>query len=114
MSKIIFRVAIKLHLSYSLFPFSAEKATPLDQDTESTQASPIPNMPNNNAVSNSSAASLGSPPSQSPILHEEDELSETGESEGEDEDEGPGPHGVESETEVTEVDMSDMDMNKVF
>lgn len=90
-----------------------EKATPLDQDTESTQASPIPNMPNNNAVSNSSAASLGSPPSQSPILHEEDELSETGESEGEDEDEGPGPHGMESETEVTEVDMSDMDMNKV-
>lgn len=47
------------------------------------------------------------------MLREEDELSETGESEGEDEDEGPGPQGMESDPEVTEVDMSDVDMNKV-
>lgn len=47
------------------------------------------------------------------MLREEDELSETGESEGEDEDEGPGPQEMESDLEVTEVDMSDVDMNKV-
>ena len=47
------------------------------------------------------------------MLREEDELSGTWESEGEDEDAGPGPHGMESDMNVTEVDMSDMDMNKV-
>jgi len=47
------------------------------------------------------------------MLREEDEMSETGESEGEDEDEGPGHQAIESEPEVTEVDMNDMDMNKV-
>ena len=47
------------------------------------------------------------------MLQEEDELSGTGESEGEDEEEGPGPQGMESDPEVTEVDMNDMDMNKV-
>ncbi|KAK2571386.1 hypothetical protein P5673_003975 [Acropora cervicornis] len=47
------------------------------------------------------------------MLREEDELSGTWESEGEDEDAGPDPHGMESEINLTEVDMSDMDMNKV-
>ena len=47
------------------------------------------------------------------MLREEDELSGTWESEGEDEDAGPDPHGMESDTNLTEVDMSDMDMNKV-
>ena len=47
------------------------------------------------------------------MLREEDELSGTWESEGEDEDAGPDPHGMESDINLTEVDMSDMDMNKV-
>ena len=64
-------------------------------------------------MSSCPSASLGKSPCQSPILQEEDELSGTGESEGEDEEEGPGPQGMESDPEVTEVDMNDMDMNKV-
>jgi len=94
-----------------------EKATPLDQDVDSSSTSsqplPIPNTSYSRVVSSSPAASLGNSPCQSPMLREEDEMSETGESEGEDEDEGPGHQGIESEPEVTEVDMNDMDMNKV-
>lgn len=47
------------------------------------------------------------------MLREEDEHSETGESEGEDEDDFPGPQLTESDREVTEVDINDVDMNKV-
>ena len=47
------------------------------------------------------------------MLREEDEHSETGESEGEDEDDVPGPQLTESDREVTEVDINDVDMNKV-
>lgn len=91
-----------------------EKAAPLNQDTNTgTQPLPIPNTSYSKVVCSSPAASLGNSPCHSPMLREEDELSETGESEGDDEDEGPGPHGMESDIEVTEVDMNDMDMNKV-
>ena len=80
----------------------SEKAAPLDQDTNTgTQPLPIPNTSYSQVVCSSPAASLGNSPCQSPMLREEDELSETGESEGEDEDEGPGPHGMESDIEVT-------------
>lgn len=47
------------------------------------------------------------------MLREEDEQSETGESEGEEDDEGAGPQWAESDREVTEVDINDVDMNKV-
>ena len=94
-----------------------EKATPSDQTTASpatsSQPLPISNTSYSKVVSSCPAASLGNSPCHSPMLQEEDELSGTGESEGEDEEEGPGPQGMESEPEVTEVDMNDMDMNKV-
>ena len=103
----------KLNSPVVLYVFS-EKAAPLDQDTNTgTQPLPIPNTSYSKVVCSSPAASLGNSPCHSPMLREEDELSETGESEGEDEDEGRGPHGMESDVEVTEVDMNDMDMNKV-
>lgn len=95
-----------------------DKAAPQDQDTNSsasgTQTFPMTNTSHNHVVSSSPAASLAPSPCQSPMLREEDELSDTGESGGEDDDEGPVPGGVESDAEaVTEVDMSDVDMNKV-
>ena len=90
-----------------------EKATPAEQVNDSSQPLPIPNTPHSNVGTRSPAASLGTSPCQSPMLREEDELSGTWESEGEDEDAGPDPHGMESDTNLTEVDMSDMDMNKV-
>lgn len=73
----------------------------------------IPNTSYSKVVSESPAASLSNSPCQSPMLREEDEQSETGESEGDEEDEGPGPQGAESDREVTEVDINDVDMNKV-
>lgn len=96
----------------------SDKAAPQDQDTNSsasgTQTFPMTNTSHNHVVSSSPAASLAPSPCQSPMLREEDELSDTGESGGEDDDEGPVPGGVESDAEaVTEVDMSDVDMNKV-
>lgn len=50
------------------------------------------------------------------MLCEEDEYSEIGESEGEDEedDEGCGIYGMENDKEIIEVDINDVDMNKVF
>ena len=74
----------------------------------------MPNTSHNHVVSSPPAASLALSPCQSPMLREEDELSDTGESGGEDDDEGPVRGRVESDAEaVTEVDMSDVDMNKV-
>ncbi|XP_015778551.1 PREDICTED: regulator of nonsense transcripts 2-like [Acropora digitifera] len=90
-----------------------EKATPAEQVNDSSQPLPIPNTPHSNVGTRSPAASLGTSPCESPMLREEDELSGTWESEGEDEDAGPDPHGMESDINLTEVDMSDMDMNKV-
>jgi len=104
------------HLLY--LSFISEKAAPVDQDTHnpgssSTQPLPSPNISYSKVLSESPAVSLGNSPCQSPILREEDEHSETGESEGEDEDDVPGPEWTESEREVTEVDINDVDMNKV-
>lgn len=95
--------------------FVSEKAAPVDQDTHnnSTQPLPIPNISYSKVVSESPAASLSNSPCQSPMLREEDEHSETGESEGEEEDDVPGPQWAESDREVTEVDINDVDMNKV-
>ncbi|XP_020615608.1 regulator of nonsense transcripts 2-like isoform X2 [Orbicella faveolata] len=95
-----------------------EKAAPVDQDTHSpgsssTQPLPTPNISYSKVLSESPAVSLSNSPCQSPMLREEDEHSETGESEGEDEDDVPGPQWAESEREVTEVDINDVDMNKV-
>ena len=74
----------------------------------------MPNTSHNHVVSTPPVASLAPSPCQSPMLREEDELSDTWESGGEDDDEGPVFGGVESDAEaVTEVDMSDVDMNKV-
>lgn len=98
--------------------FVSEKAAPVDQDSNnpgnsSTQPLAIPNISYSKVVSESPAASLSNSPCQSPMLREEDEQSETGESEGEEDDEGPGPQWVESDSEVTEVDINDVDMSKV-
>ena len=97
--------------------FFAEKATPIEQDTNNPEHSstplPIPSMPYSKVVSESPAASLSNSPCQSPMLREEDEHSETGESEGEEDDEGSGTQWAESDKEVTEVDINDVDMNKV-
>lgn len=98
--------------------FVSEKAAPVDQDTHSpgsssTQPLPTPNVSYSKVLSESPAVSLSNSPCQSPMLREEDEHSETGESEGEDEDDVPGPQWAESEREVTEVDINDVDMNKV-
>lgn len=94
-----------------------EKATPIEQDTNNPEHSstplPIPSMPYSKVVSESPAASLSNSPCQSPMLREEDEHSETGESEGEEDDEGSGTQWAESDKEVTEVDINDVDMNKV-
>lgn len=96
-----------------------EKAFPIEQDTnipehDSTPA-PISSMPYSKVVTGSPAASVSNSPCQSPMLREEDEQSETGESEGEDEeeDEGRGTQGVENDKEITEVDINDVDMSKV-
>lgn len=96
----------------------SEKAAPVDQDTHSpdsnsTQPLPTPNISYSKVLSESPAVSLSNSPCQSPMLREEDEHSETGESEGEDEDDFPGPQLTESDREVTEVDINDVDMNKV-
>lgn len=98
--------------------FVSEKAAPVDQDTNSpgsssTQPLPTPNISYSKVLSESPAVSLSNSPCQSPMLREEDEHSETGESEGEDEDDFPGPQLTESDREVTEVDINDVDMNKV-
>ena len=98
--------------------FVSEKAAPVDQDTHSpgsssTQPLPAPNISHSKVLSESPAVSLSNSPCQSPMLREEDEHSETGESEGEDEDDVPGPQLTESDREVTEVDINDVDMNKV-
>ena len=98
--------------------FVSEKAAPVDQDTHSpgsssTQPLPTPNITYSKVLSESPAVSLSNSPCQSPMLREEDEHSETGESEGEDEDDVPGPQLTESDREVTEVDINDVDMNKV-
>nr|XP_058955604.1 regulator of nonsense transcripts 2-like isoform X1 [Pocillopora verrucosa] len=96
-----------------------EKATPIEQDTNipehDSTPMPIPSMSYSKVVTESPAASLSNSPCQSPMLREEDEHSETGESEGEDEedDEGRGTHGTENDKEITEVDINDVDMNKV-
>lgn len=90
-----------------------EKATPAEQVNDSSHPLPIQNTPHSNVVTRSPSASLGTSPCESPMLREEDELSGTWESDGEDEDAGPDPHGMESDINLTEVDMSDMDMNKV-
>ena len=107
-----------LNVSYAFLYFFSEKAAPVEQessnpDNSSTQPLAIPGMSYSEAVSESPAASLSNSPCQSPMLREEDEQSETGESEGEDEDEGPGPQWAESDSEVTEVDINDVDMNQV-
>ena len=105
-----------LHFSVLTYlSFVSEKAAPVDQDTHnsSTQPLPIPNISYSKVVSESPAASLSNSPCQSPMLREEDEHSETGESEGEEEDDVPGPQWTESDREVTEVDINDVDMNKV-
>ena len=98
--------------------FVSEKAAPVDQDTHSpgsssTQPLPTPNITYSKVLSESPAVSLSNSPCHSPMLREEDEHSETGESEGEDEDDVPGPQLTESDREVTEVDINDVDMNKV-
>ena len=98
--------------------FVSEKAAPVDQDTHSpgsssTQPLSTPNISYSKALSESPAVSLSSSPCQSPMLREEDEHSETGESEGEEEDDVPEPQWAESDREVTEVDINDVDMNKV-
>ncbi|XP_078385093.1 regulator of nonsense transcripts 2-like isoform X2 [Oculina patagonica] len=95
-----------------------EKAAPVEQDSSnpcnsSTQPLAIPNISYSKVLSESPAASLSNSPCQSPMLREEDEQSETGESEGEEDDEGPGAQWAESDREVTEVDINDVDMNKV-
>lgn len=103
-----------------MFHFSVEKATPIEQDTNipehDSTPMPIPSMSYSKVVTESPAASLSNSPCQSPMLREEDEHSETGESEGEDEedDERRGTHGTENDKEITEVDINDVDMNKVF
>ena len=96
----------------------SEKAAPVDQDTHSpgstsTQPLPSPNISYGKVLPESPAVSLSNSPCQSPMLREEDEHSETGESEGEDEDDVPEPQWTESDREVTEVDINDVDMNKV-
>lgn len=98
--------------------FVSEKVAPVDQDTNSpgsssTQPLATPNISYSKVLSESPAVSLSSSPCQSPMLREEDEQSETGESEGEEEDDVPGPQWTESDREVTEVDINDVDMNKV-
>lgn len=106
------------HFLLTYLSFVSEKAVPVDQDTHSpgsssTQPLPTPNIPYSKVLSESPAVSLSNSPCQSPMLREEDEHSETGESEGDDEDDVPGPQLTESDREVTEVDINDVDMNKV-